>query len=371
MLDPDCERPEAESLLAELARGSRLLRLLGTSPHHRIGPLLAARIAELGIDTDAPELSALCGALDHLAARCALRSQLLRRQLGAVISLLAQRGIPVCLIKGAVCLADEAPDGYLPGAVRPMEDIDIVVAPDQGEAARSVMAERGWLCVSGTQPVTFSIDAPALVDVHVWSPRNESLGFLGFEEFFDRAPKIAVGGREASALRSQCSVQLRLVHNVIRQHLFIDFPLLELHQMSSVISAHADEIDWARIRSIGLMSGVSRVFYAILLRLRDEFGAPVPGGVIPPAERRAAARVLRLLERFSAVPTRLYCAASRSALISAMPGGPMDRVNRVCTELFSEPLRRSAGSGPLARIALPPRMLALHLAFFCWKMLRA
>ena len=369
LLNRSCADDEAAGLWRKLAQSGRLLRLLRRAPHHRIGPALAARVRMLGTDQATSELRPTAESLESLAARCRLRNQLLRGQLEEAVAILAERGIRPCLIKGTVSLADDVPDGYLPPAVRWMEDLDVVVRPSDGEAARRLIAGRGWLAVSGTQPVPFRIDGPALVDVHVWSPNNDALGFLDAEEFFGRAAETAVGGREVFALEPELAVQLRLVHNVIRQHLFIDAPLLDLYEAAEMIFARPDAADWCRIRGVGLMHDVSRIVYALLLRLREEFGAPVPEDVIPAAERRAAGRVRRLLEEFSAVPDWLYCSASRSALISATPGRMSDRLNRAGTVLISEPLEPSRAKGPLACAAIAARMLALHAAFRCWKVL--
>jgi len=370
ILRPDCSGREAAVLLGELARTGGLERLLAFRPHHRIGPALAARIREHNIDRDEPELREVISLLDRIAAACELRSQLLRAQLEEAVALFAERGIRVCLIKGAVSLADDAPEGYLPAGVRPMEDLDIVVGPDDGDAAFELIAERGWLCSSGTQPVQFSLDSPALVDVRAWAPRTAALGFLELDDFFARAAATSVAGREVGVLRPQKALHLRLSHNVIRQHLFVDFPLLDLYEMSSIAAARCGRIDWAGIRSLGLMNDVARIFYAILLRLRDELGAPVPEDVVPASERRAAARMRRLLDELAAVPGWLYGAAGRLALTSTVKGRLRDKLDRTCTVLFSDPLRLTRKASPVGRICLPARMLAGHLAVCCWRLMR-
>lgn len=369
ILRPDCSGREAAVLLGELARTGGLERLLAFRPHHRIGPALAARIREHNIDRDEPELRKVISLLDRIAAACDLRSQLLRAQLEEAVALFAERGIRVCLIKGAASLADDAPEGYLPAGVRPMEDLDIVVGPDDGDAAFELIAERGWLCSSGTQPVQFSLDSPALVDVRAWAPRTAALGFLELDDFFARAAPTSVAGREVGVLRPQKALQLRLSHNVIRQHLFVDFPLLDLYEMSSIVAARSDRIDWAGVRSLGLMNDVARIFYAILLRLRDEFGAPVPEDVVPASERRAAARMRRLLEELAAAPGWLYGAASRLALISTVDGRLWDRLDRAVTVLFSDPLAQAKGASAAARILLPFKTAAAHTAMCCWRLL--
>ncbi len=370
LLNSGCSRAEAGSLLNKLTQGGGLFRLLNSCPHHRIGPALSQRIKALGIDTSGQRLRRAKHRLDHFAARCKLRNQLLRRQLAQAVSLLAGRGIRACLIKGAASLADDVPSGYLAAGVRPMEDLDIVVAPDDSEAALELIEERGWRCVSGTQPVPFRIDSPALVDVHTWSPGSAALGFLDFEEFFHRSADTSVGGQKVRVLKPAPAVQLRFAHNLIRQHLFIDFPLLDLYEMTKIISECPNRVDWLRIRSMAQMNGVSRVFYAVVLRLRDEFGAPVPEEVIPPAERRAAACALGLLRTFARAPKWLYCAASRYVLISSTPGGFIDAVNRANVVLFSRPLREAKSRLAPSRTTLPAKMLALHLAAYCWKVLR-
>jgi len=371
LLRRDCPQADARLALEELARGGRLLWFLRAAPLHDIGPALAKRIEELEIDTSAYELRQVAKALKDLAASCKLRNGFLRAQLAEVVSLLAERGIPLCLINGTVSLADEVPDGYLSCAARAVPSLDIVVQHDDGEGALEVIADRGWPDASAIQQQLLDVDSPAPVNVHVWSPHSAALGFLSLEDFFDRGLRAAVSGREASVLTPQQAVQLRLVRNVIHRHRLVDFPLVELYEMANAIAARPDEIDWPGMRSIGLMNDVSRLFYAILLRLRGEFGAPVPEGTIPAEEHKAAVRILRLLDTLAAVPERLSGAASRFALIAAMPGRLMDKLNRAATVLFSEPLRGSARSSRPARIALPAKMLGLHLAVCCWKLLRS
>jgi len=321
LLDPRCGRADAAPLLERLARDGALACLLRSKPHHRIGPLLAERIRRLGVDTDVPELRPAAKLLQHISGACRLRNQLLRSQ-------------------------------------------------QDGDTALALMREQGWLCTSGTEVVPFDVDSPAFIDMHVWSPRNPATGLLDLADFFDRAAPATVGGREVTAPGPHQIVQLRLVHNVIRQHLFIDFPLMDLCELSAIISAHHDEIDWAAIRKVGLERGVSRVFYAVLMRLRDELGAPVPEGAIPPMERKAARRTLRTIEGLAAVPEGLYCAASRYALISSTPGRFVDRVNRACIELFEGPCAGLSSVQLPKALALSARMLALQSAVYCRTLVR-
>ncbi|MFW6107561.1 MAG: nucleotidyltransferase family protein [bacterium] len=358
----DLPEHEAAPLLTRLVQGGRLSHFLRTRPYHRIGPAVAARARELGLGVPR--------SLEARAAACTLRSRLLRRQLGDVVGLLGDRGVRVCLIKGAASLVEPAPAGCLPARLRPMEDLDIVVRPEHADIARELMADRGWLCRSGSQPMPFRLDAPALVDVHAWSPHSAPLGFLELADFFESAPAGSVGGRQVAVLAPKEHVRLRLAHNVIRQHLFVDFPLIHLHELASVAHTAGGSVNWTAVRSIGLMHGVSRIFYAILLRLREEFGAPVPDGVIPPVELEPARRVRRLLDRIAGVPDRLYGAASRHALVAAAaPGQAMDHVNRAAEELVARPADEMGSRGPLAQVLRPLRTVLLHLAFRYWSLL--
>jgi len=293
----------------------------------------------------------------------------MRRQLERVVEVLGERGVTPCLFKGAASLCDRVPPGYLPPEVRAMEDLDLVVRPEDGETARELIAKRGWLSAPNKEAVPFDLDGPALVDLHVWSPLRAPLGFLSLADFFGDAPWSSVAGRAVRVLAPAKAVQVRLAHNIVHQHLFIDFPLLDLHEMAHVVSAGHDEIDWAGIRSMGLMHGVSRLIYAVLLRLRGELGAPVPEGVIPAAERRSARAALRLLEELGAVPRWLYHAASRLARISSVPGGAMDTINCACRVLVTEPLAALPSGLVRRRLTLPLRMCALQLAVVYWRML--
>ena len=252
-----------------------------------------------------------------------------------------------------------------------MEDIDLVVAPEDGEAALGLVEERGWRCFSGRQRMRFRLDAPALVDVHVWSPDGAGLGFLSLGEFFDDAVPTAVAGVEARALPARLGVQLRLVQNVLRQHLFIGFPLLDFYEMARMIEGSGEELDWRRIRSVGLMHNAARVFYAVLLRLREEFGAAVPDWVIPPAERQPTERVLRRLRRLAVVPDLLYSAAGRSVLMSAAPGGKADKLSRAVEVFLEEPWADAEDDPLLTRALIPFRTTGMQAAFWAWRVLGA
>ncbi len=361
LLHVDRDDAEAPVLFQRLVQGGRLARLLTSSPHHRIAPVLAERMRGIRLDIPFRGCERDVEALEQAAAACQLRNRLLRRQLIEVVSMLADRGIAACLIKGAVSLADQAPAGYLSAAVRGMEDIDIVVAPEDAETARALLDRRGWLCTSGTQAVAFSIDSPALVDLHAWSRRDPDR-----DDFFAKAHQTTAGGLKVTALNPQDAVQLRLAHNVIRQHLFVDFPLMDLYELASIITAHAEVINWPRLRSVGLMNEVSRILYAVLQRVRDEFGAPVPADMIPPAERHAVSRLRRELEKLRTVPHGLYYAAARHVLVCAAPGGTVDKLNRALDALVLDPLR--SPSGARGRLVTPVKVAAQHAAFIGWKL---
>ena len=366
LLDPHCPRPEAARLFAELARNGRLLRFLAARPHHRVAPVLARRLTELDLPDESPGAARTRAVLAHRAEACAVRNELLRAQLARAISVLARRGITVCLMKGAVSLTDDVPAGYLPAAVRRMEDLDLVVRPEQGDRARELIAEQGWLCVSGTQPVPFCLDAPALVDLHVWSPRSAEFGFLPADAFFERALPCAVGGCHVLAPAPRHTVQLRLAHNVIRQHLFIDFPLLDLAEMACAVRARPDAVDWDGLRSVGLLHDVAPIFYGVLTRLREELGAPIPERMVPAVDRAHVRRVTRLVDRLAPAPGWLYGAASRLALTACARGRFVDRVNRAGAVLLAGPLAARRNDSVLTRAALPVRMLALHAAACLW-----
>ncbi len=250
-----------------------------------------------------------------------------------------------------------------------MEDLDLVVRPEHGEQAREVVGELDRLCESGSQPIDFRLDAPALIDIHAWSPDSAALGFLPLQVFFDRAAEGTVGGRDVFVLRPEHYLQLRLAQNVIRQHEFVDFSLVQMHELACILAERGNAVNWQVIRSIGLMHGVSRVFYAVLLRLHDEFGRSLPDGAIPQIELGPARRVQSRIGRLAGVPAPIYCAASRSALIAATAGDSIEHVNRAIEELVVRPANDVRADGPLAQVLRPLRAAGLHLLFHTCRVL--
>ncbi len=360
-LHPARPDDEPHRVWDHLLCGGRLCRFLRVRPWHRIGPVLAARAGESGLPVPR--------SLESRASACRLRNELLSRELAEVLARLDSHGIRPCLIKGAASFAQPRQPGYLPAAQRPMEDLDLVVRPEHGEQAREVVGELDRLCESGSQPIDFRLDAPALIDVHVWSPDSPALGFLPLESFFDRALQGTVDGREATVLRPEHYLQLRLAQNVIRQHAFVDFSLVQLHELAGILDERGCVVDWNAVRSIGLMHGVSRVFYAVLLRLHDEFGRSLPAGAVPQIELGPARRVQSQLDRLAGVSGQMYGAASRHALIAATPGDSIEHVNRAIEELVVRPADDVRADGPLAQVLRPLRTAGLHLLFHCRRVL--
>jgi hypothetical protein len=370
LISPQTTPPDAVRALQRLSIGDALLRFLADKPYHRVAPLLAARSQCWNANRDDINIGTMLRFLDASAEQCSLRNQLIRRQLLDVVGALAERGIGVCLVKGAVSLVDTPPQGYLPLKVRPMEDIDLVVMPDAGEAAREAVAGLGCLAVSGDQKVVFDVKAPALVDVHTWRANAPEVGYLEREAFFEKSVVTTVGEREVRVLSPVDAVQFRLVHDVMRQHLFLDFPMLHLVELASWIRQVGDAVDWEQLRSLGLMHGISRIFDAALLRLRDELGAPVPKGVVPSGEEVHARRLLRKIDRLSCVPEALYFAAARYVLVAAMPGQVNDKLERAFDLLIRGPLRGAADLPWWRPVASVARLVALHLAVGAWSLWR-
>ena len=345
----------AEAAFDELCERELLRHLIWRGRHHRVAPLLAARAKMCGFVLDSDAKKNALNALDDEAAACQLRNALLRKQLSELAAILSAANVPFCVIKGAVSLVDEVPRGYLPREVRPMSDIDIVVRARDADRARAEVARSGWLCTSGSGDARFSLDSPAMVDVHGWR-RDASLGFLDESDFFEGALKATIDGVPVTVPRPRDSFQLRLCHNLIHSHLFIDFPLMELLELASF--AAADKPDWARTRSVMLLNNVERIFYCVAEWLASDWRMAAPDWLVPEHERVSAERVRQLIRAFEPVPERLYCAAARNVLLAARAGDAWDKVE-AAGSLFA---RRDGRLEPLFAL----RMLGLHFAAGAW-----
>jgi hypothetical protein len=255
----------------------------------RLLPLLYRNLQSLGIADDA--MPRLKGILRNAW----VRNQLVLEQGLSAVEALRAHGLDVLVLKGAALLADGS---YAENALRPMEDLDLLVRPqDYREALRFLQAE-GWRL----HPESIDADwylpfrhAAALrrgtaeIDLHWASIRDR---FEGDESFWDDARSATLLGRRISILSPADQLLQTCGHASARN---VDVaPIRWVADAVSLLRRHGDAIDWDRVVDVARERRLSCAVAACLRYLEQGLSVAVPPHVLLLLERDAT-----MLDRIS------------------------------------------------------------------------
>jgi hypothetical protein len=171
----------------------------------RLMPLLDRRLSELGIDHP------LAGKIRGQYRRAWYLDQQMRRSLEAVLADCDRLQIPVILLKGAALGLQV----YGNGALRPCDDIDLLVPHGDFERAAAALVSAGWSGVSGPFHATsFRAADGTQIDLHV-SPFLEAFRQSHVAGLWGRADTVSTeAGRRVRVLAPADQLLHTLAHGM-------------------------------------------------------------------------------------------------------------------------------------------------------------
>jgi hypothetical protein len=236
----------------------------------RLLPLVYRNIGADGFD---PEVAGRLKGLYRLAWS---RNQILFKRAADAIRLLGEAGIETLVLKGAsLSLLSYADMG-----VRPMDDVDVLVAPTRAADAVAVLAAAGW------QPEK---DDPA-----AWARVHHSMGIAGPEggnldlhwfslwqsagdrPLWEAAVPMSIAGVETLAPAPADQLLLACVHGTPWSPLP---PFRWIADAVQVIGSEPRDFDWDRLVAEARRRRLTVAAAAALNFLADEFAVTVPGEV--------------------------------------------------------------------------------------------
>jgi hypothetical protein len=296
-------RPELDRELVEAAllRGPDLPRAATLAIEQRVSPLVLRALDALEVDGPwAADLRAD-------AARC-------RAQAALVLPALAERGLrplvraglaPV-VMKGAALV-----DRYPKVGLRPMDDVDVLVADGAVEEAVQVLERAGWIRrpVPGAEHhevVVTHPEVPGLpLEVHgSFATRRQMSNRLDAAELWGRRIACDVGGAEVARFCPEDEVVFVAAHAAKPFHVFMR--LLWAVDVAVIVLAADREgapIDWHRV-GVVCRSAACRTAVAVALTQAARLGARVPESLCtsPAAKTRRAALAPVLSAEWPEVP---------------------------------------------------------------------
>ncbi|MCB2228012.1 MAG: nucleotidyltransferase family protein [Desulfarculaceae bacterium] len=243
----------------------------------RLLPLLYANLRRHGVSD--PLMARLQGVYRYNA----LRNQGFLRDLNGALRVLAEQGIPVMVLKGMAL----AVGCYGDLALRPMQDLDLLVKPQDAIRAMRALIAQGWAL--NTPPgeslgpefvakrIEYSLNNQfgTKIDLH-WAAKQlqEPVPEVSY---WEQTEELEGAGSGILALNATESLFYAFTHSI--KHFGINAPRM-LADMHCIIGRRYAEIDWAcleqRIRQTNLMLPARKV----LRYLTDLLHSAIPASLL-------------------------------------------------------------------------------------------
>jgi len=221
--------------------------LANTLKTHRLGPLLHWQCKQYGIAPPAPIRRLLAG----LYAREKPLSKAQSEALTVIAQALEAEGIEPVILKGGALAHTVYPEP----ALRPMEDLDILVAPERLEQARQALSRQGFQApapVNRYQRLSHQLpiaqgkqdDVPIFVELHR-TVLNSALGaYPNFHHIQRPLNSYRVAGQSLHTLHSEefLTTQARRF-----RHLRDPFRAIRLADFAGLAEKMVREIDWEKL----------------------------------------------------------------------------------------------------------------------------
>ncbi len=252
----------------------------------------------------------------------ATRNAIHFRQISQIVKELERLGIPVMLLKGVHLARFVYPE---PG-LRSMHDVDLMVPRGRLAEAERVFLDRGFgplprsdvvsRCAWSNHLAKLEKDGAPVVELH-WSIERPTSPFrLDLDGLWRRSRGATLDGAPVRLLCPE-DLLLHLALHLSYHHRFERAALKGLVDLTSVVAAHREELDWEALAGRATDWGASGYLYTSLRLTREMLSPPMPAsalGALPhtPADEEIVAVAKRyILTLRSALPP-VYLELARS-----------------------------------------------------------
>jgi hypothetical protein len=319
--------PSLDDVAAALAHGADLEAAADLAITQRVSPLLWAALKDAHT---IPVGEGWVTRLEQDAQRCRAQSRMLLPQIGPLaLAPLAAAGVEPLVIKGAA-IAPRYPDP----ALRPMDDVDVIVPDHQTDAALAALEGAGWTVYTPPQRRRFEIDVvhSALPGLHIdlhrgldsWRTRANR---LTTDALWSARQPAQLYGAAASVLPPELEVVYTAAHAAKPYHGFA-----RLIWIVDLAVATERQLDWDRVAYLA-HEAHCRTALAVALTLAARLGVDSPAQ-LRSLERGRAAALARVLS--PDWPVTAGDRAARVRLRYALVDDRRTRATLLVSELFDK-----------------------------------
>ena len=209
------------------------------------------------------------------------RATLAAAHLKEVLAVLRKAAIEVILLKGA-----HLAEAYYPRpALRPFDDVDLLLRPAEAEPARALLEERGYRLLEETAGARkFFLpgarkEGGFFLEIHtgLQTPRRRNPSFaIRISDFWNESCPFLYSGVPVRVLQPTRNLFYLAAH--LSHHGFSR--LIWLYDLHLVISKSAGEIKWDELVAEARRSRSAALVYYPLKFAGEILGSPVPGKVL-------------------------------------------------------------------------------------------
>jgi hypothetical protein len=271
--------------------------LLGRAEAEQVGPLLHQ--AWHGARWLPPEAA---GSLHRAYMQTGARNALVLRDLGRALDCLGRAGVPVLVLKGAA-LAEPV---YRNPALRPMADIDLLVAPPDAQRALSALAETGrrpereelapGMRLRFDNEVALVAGDPLVTPIEIhWSLLDAPFYQARLDQgwLWSTAAQATLAGRAAQVLGPEAELMYLCAHVALHHG---GHGLLWHHDVAERVHCAGAGLDWPLLLARAAAADLLLPLQTVLARVARDWGTCPP----------AAAWAQLLAMRPSAAETRVF-----------------------------------------------------------------
>ncbi|TKB91034.1 MAG: hypothetical protein E8D41_11345 [Nitrospira sp.] len=255
-------------------------KTLGAACQLGIGPLLYARLGELGVRDKIP-VDVLRQSKAHCFSSQA-RNMKVYAELKTVLEALTGEGLPVIVLKGAV-LAELV---YQHVGLRTMADVDLLVDKKNLDKAGSILERLGyvpdehhrdkhWYREHHHHLVPYvSSDGSMTIEIHWHIIERTAFNDLPIEELWAHARAVKIASVPCLTLSAE--------HMLLHVGLHLSSPnrfqgqLRGLYDVAELLRRYGDDLDWTEVCRVATIADARKYLYVVLCLARDALGAPVP-----------------------------------------------------------------------------------------------
>lgn len=258
-------------------------RVAETASHHGLAPLLYTSLKRTGRLDQAPAGCVERLQMEHLHIN--VGNMVAYRELAQLLDCLASERIPTVLLKGSAVAMQLYPDVGL----RPLKDLDLLIAESQVGAARKLLTGRGYSPLpemiggfeerfSTQQAYSRSGPNPAQVDLH-WHPFV--IGYyrkrIPVDWFWQHTSAIVVEGRVTRALAPEAQFIHLAAHYALHHH---TERLIWLYDLALLIAAHRDDMKWDEVLTRLGAFELTRAVQSTTAQVKQRWGVSLPDEVV-------------------------------------------------------------------------------------------